>query len=76
MPIRYGEVDFPYLKEALRYYIEHNPNSHYHYKELFNLFKTEPCVICTDVAYKESESIRVKGKIICGKCVDDLHESK
>jgi hypothetical protein len=74
MPIQYGEDDFPYIKEALREYIELHPNCHYHYKELFNLFKSEPCVICANVHYKEFE--RAKGKLICKTCWDEIHEKQ
>ena len=74
MPIKYGEDDFPYLKEALRYYIEKNPESHYHYKELFNLFKSEPCIICSVVDYDPLTIHREQGKLICGKCWRKIHE--
>lgn len=76
MPIKYGEDDYPYIKEALRYFIENNLNCHYHYKELFALFKSEPCIICSGVDYKPDKIHREKGKLICGKCWDDINANK
>lgn len=72
--IKYGEDDWPYLKEALRYYIAEHPTSHYHYKELFSLFESEPCILCTSISYEVDDFKRRKGKLICGKCCreDDL----
>ncbi len=70
--IKYGEDDWPYLKEALRFYIENNESCHYHYRELLLLFKTEPCIICSSISYKDFE--REQGKLLCKGCWDKIHE--
>lgn len=68
MPIQYGEDDFPFIKEALRFFIEKNKGADYHYQVLFNRFETEPCILCAGVGYEPDDFKRKKGKLICGRC--------
>ena len=75
MPINYGEEDYPFIKEALRYYIEQNPGCKYGYRNCYDKFEIEPCIICGDTHYKPDSSHRLKGKLICDDCWKEKNEN-